>query len=237
MAEEEHLDSVEFFFGQYVGLRASLESLVDDAAAHLEEHGALEDVVEVFTAHHLSVLEQLDAVAVLQGVDYGLSKFGRAGTHEGDFGNDAADVQRHFGSHVDVVGAIFAAGEERGILALEVEHNIHVGTLAHDAEVEDALHGGLHAVNDFAGSDLADAYLFGHEFGHPATGTADEGFVADAPREVTAGADGQAGIAYAVSLLYKKLYLFRSNHKFEVWRFRGFRLSGRSYTSVYPLGL
>ena len=38
----------------------------DDAASHLEEHGTLESLVEILSAHHLPMLAQQTGVMVFQ---------------------------------------------------------------------------------------------------------------------------------------------------------------------------
>ena len=211
-----HFKRIDFLFGEDIGLLAGGEGLIGNARCHLQEHGTLEHIVERCAAHHLSVLQQLYGVAVAEGSDDGLGKFGTAGSLEGNFGDYASYVQGHFSRHGNALGAFLAAGEQCGIGTLEVEHHIDVGTFEHDTAVEHAFHRGFHPVEHFTVGNAHARHLFGGEGRNPASGAGNEHLVAKTPAEVSAGTDGKSGITHTVGLADEFLIMISFDHDFRI---------------------
>ena len=99
LSENVDVEVLDFFGGEHCVVATALDN---DAAGHLEEHGALKSLVEVFSADHLSVVGQQDRVVLLHSFDHGGGQFGGTGTQIGNHGNLAAHVARHFGRYVKV---------------------------------------------------------------------------------------------------------------------------------------
>ena len=153
----------------------------DDAASHLEEHGTLEHFVEGLSANHLTMLEHEGGIVVLESCLHSLCQLWRTGTEVRYYGDFSSHVARHLRCYVEVLRCLLHARNHRGILRLEVEHYVAVGTLTEYAEMETALHRWLHAVKHLAVCHTADCHLLLGECRHPRAGARNERFVADAP--------------------------------------------------------
>ena len=111
-------------------------ALNDDTASHFEEGCAFHYLVEVLTAHYLTVVGQEDRVVVLHGFYYSSCQFWRPRTVVRYYWDFLTYVARYFSSYVEVGRLVLHASYSSSIFRLEVENHIHVRTSTEDTEVE-----------------------------------------------------------------------------------------------------